>query len=72
MLTIVFPRVALGKQKIPYTRLENWAVFDEISGAQLLSNLRAGAKSLTQGQAQGLQGVQKRMLQCTCEMNIDI
>ena len=28
------------------TRLENWAVFDEISGAQLLSNLRAEAKNL--------------------------
>ena len=42
-------------------RLENWAVFDEISGAQLLLNLRAGAKNLTQGWAQGLQGAQKRM-----------
>ena len=56
----------------PSTRLENWAVFDEISGAQLLSNQRAGAKNLPQGRAQGLQGAQKRMLQCTCEMNIDI
>ena len=53
-------------------RLENWAVFDEISGAQLLSNLRAGAKNLTQGRAQGLQGAQKRMLQCTCHINVDI
>ena len=41
-------------------------------GTQLLSNLRAGAKNLTQGRAQGLQGAQKRMLQCTCQMNIDI
>ena len=41
-------------------------------GTQLLSNLRAGAKNLTQGRAQALQGAQKRMLQCTCQMNIDI
>ena len=47
------------------TRLENWAVFDEISGATAVKSKGRGeksdpgAKNLTQGWAQGLQGAQK-------------
>ena len=41
----------------------------DLGGATAVKSKGRGEK-LTQGRAQGLQGAQKRMLQCTCQMNI--
>ena len=43
----------------------------DLGGATAVKSKGKGKKS-DPGRAQGLQGAQKRMLQCTCQMNIDI
>ena len=41
-------------------------------GGATAVNCKGRDEKSDQGRAQGLQGAQKRMLQCTCQMNVDI